>query len=31
MTGQTPAAWRRERRAIIADDDFTQEYSDCAA
>ena len=31
MTGQTPAAWRRERRAIIADDDFIQEYSDCAA
>jgi AraC-like DNA-binding protein len=31
MTGQTPAAWRRARRAIVADDNLVPQYSDCAA
>jgi AraC-like DNA-binding protein len=31
MTGQTPAAWRRERRALIAEQEVVPEYSNCAA
>jgi AraC-like DNA-binding protein len=31
MTGQTPAAWRRERRALIAYEDVLPEYSNFAA
>jgi AraC-like DNA-binding protein len=31
MAGQTPAAWRRERRALIAKEKNLPEYSNCAA
>jgi AraC-like DNA-binding protein len=31
MAGQTPAAWRRERRALIAEERDLPEYSNCAA
>jgi AraC-like DNA-binding protein len=31
MTGRTPGAWRRERRALIAEQELVPEYSICAA
>jgi transcriptional regulator GlxA family with amidase domain len=31
MRGQTPAAWRRERRAFVAEPEGIPEYSNCAA
>jgi AraC family transcriptional regulator len=31
MTGRTPAAWRRERRALVAEDEILVDCSDIAA
>jgi AraC family transcriptional regulator len=31
LTGQTPAAWRRERRALVTDEEISPDYSDIAA
>jgi len=31
MTGQTPAAWRRERRALATEGGLSPEYSNVAA